>query len=193
MNIIELLNEDEKKQLIVKSYRKNQIIFEENQQCDYVGFVLDGNVKIMSYSSRGNEILYSSIDKDGMFGNNLIFSINPFYKGHVICNIDCKIAFLNKQQLIKIMQNNQLFLQAYLQYDADLFKDLNNKLKILSLNSALERLYYYLLINKGKIKIESIASLALKLSITRECLSRLIHKLEKEKIIIFKNNEIILN
>ena len=61
-----------------------------------------------------------------------------------------------------------------------MLKSLNAKIKLLSFSLAEERLNYYLLMHNGVINYKYITSLADQLNLTREVLSRLLSKLEKE-------------
>ena len=56
-------------------------------------------------------------------------------------------------------------------------------IKLLAIDSAKERLLFYLHVNKNIIEYDSITSLARKLFMQRETLSRLLSQLEKENII----------
>ena len=191
-NIIELLTKEEKTKVVIQKYKKNSLLFEEDEICTSIGVVLSGEVEITSYSFVGKEIVFNKIEPFGIFGNNLIFSSDPKYRGNVIATSDCVIALINKENLLYLLQHNRSFLEEYLKMHADFSKTLNSKIKLLSFNKAEERLDYYLYINYGKVKYKSITSLARELSLTREATSRLIstlsseHKIEIKNHIIFK-------
>ena len=191
MEIFNCLTKEEKKLGNLVKVNKNQIVFHEDDECEYLAIVLSGTINITSYTLSGQEIIYNTIEKNGMFGNNLLFSKNPYYRGHVIAKTDAEIFLINKQNLIKILQNNTCFLQEYLSKQADFSKSLNSQIKLLSFDSAEEKLLYYLK-DKQVVEFTSISSLAKTLFLTRETLSRLISKLVKEKRIIRKGNIIEL-
>ena len=191
MEIFNCLTKEEKKLGNLVKVNKNQIVFHEDDECEYLAIVLSGTINITSYTLSGQEIIYNTIKRNGMFGNNLLFSKNPYYRGHVITKTDAEIFLINKQNLIKILQNNTCFLQEYLSKQADFSKSLNSQIKLLSFDSAEEKLLYYLK-EKQVVEFTSISSLAKTLFLTRETLSRLISKLVKEKRIIRKGNIIEL-
>ena len=191
MEIFNCLTKEEQKLGNLVKVNKNQIIFREEEECEYIAIVLSGEINITSYTLSGQEITYNVIKKNGMFGNNLLFSAKPYYRGHVIAKVDSEIFLINKQNLIKILQNNICFLQEYLSKQADFSKSLNSQIKLLSFDSAEEKLLYYLK-EKQIVEFTSISSLAKTLFLTRETLSRLISKLVKEKRIIRKGNIIEL-
>ena len=90
-----------------------------------------------------------------------------------------------------LLGTNQDFLEEYLLYQAENSKLLNLKIKLLTFNNIEERFIYYLQINNSKIKYKTITDLAKTIFVSREALSRLIHKLEKENIIYIKDKTIV--
>ena len=184
MNIIALLNEKEKERLIFKELRKGETLFYENDRCGEIGIVKYGKLLITSYPENGNPIIYNRLKEDDMFGNNLLFSSQPFYKGDVIAESDSGIILIKKDVLIGFLEENTDFLLAYLQIQADSGKRLHSRIRLLSIDSAQERFITYLRENGNKITYSSVSDLADDLFIRRETLSRLLSKLIKNKVVI---------
>ena len=182
-NILSYLSKEEQKLLVVKTFRKNEIIFNEGEICNSIAILVDGRVEIISYSFSGKEVIFNVVEKNQIFGNNLLFSSDPTYKGNVMAVVKSTIVFINKENLISLLSNNESFLKEYLKIQSDFGKHLNAQIKLFSIDSALERFKYYLFINKGEINFKSITSLANELNLKRETLSRLISRLEKENVI----------
>ena len=174
-----LLKEEEKNKGKTIKIKKDEILYHEEEKCEYVGFVLDGLLEIKSYSLSGNEIIYNKINKGEMFGNNLILSSSPFYKGNVIAVKDSEIFLLDENSLLDVLQNNESFLESFLRYESDLSKKMNSKIKILSFSSLEERFLYFLKEN-NPLRIDSVTQLAKELNSSREALSRLLSSLEKQ-------------
>ena len=184
MNIIALLNEKEKERLIYKELRKGETLFYENDRCGEIGIVKYGKLLITSYPENGNPIIYNRLKEDDMFGNNLLFSSQPFYKGDVIAESDSGIILIKKDVLIGFLEENTDFLLAYLQIQADSGKRLHSRIRLLSIDSAQERFITYLRENGNRITFNSVSDLADDLFIRRETLSRLLSKLIKNKVVI---------
>ncbi|MBR3005710.1 MAG: Crp/Fnr family transcriptional regulator [Erysipelotrichaceae bacterium] len=184
MNIIALLNEKEKERLIYKELRKGETLFYENDCCGEIGIVKYGKLLITSYPENGNPIIYNRLKEDDMFGKNLLFSSQPFYKGDVIAESDSGIILIKKDVLIGFLEENTDFLLAYLQIQADSGKRLHSRIRLLSIDSAQERFITYLRENGNKITYSSVSDLADDLFIRRETLSRLLSKLIKNKVVI---------
>ena len=191
MYLIETLTKEEMKLCQKVSFAKGKILFHEDDECQYIGIVISGIIQIVSYTLSGQEIIYNVINENEMFGNNLIFSEKPFYKGHVIAKTDGELLLITKDNLIKILQSNIEFMKVYLNFQAEFSKKLNATIKLLSLTSAEERLMYYLKEN-NPISYGSITSLAATLYMSRETLSRLVSRLIKEGKIIQKRKKIHL-
>ena len=190
MNIIELLTEKEKRHIKYINLKKSQTLFFENDLCLDIGIMISGEVTIKSYLNDGKEIIYNILKKGDIFGNNLIFSSNPYYKGNIIASTDCEIGLISKEDLLYIFNKNETFLKEYLKIQSNFSKSLNNRIKLLSIDSAKERLLFYLHENKNEINFDSITSLAAELYLSRESLSRTISKLKKDRYII-KDKKII--
>ena len=192
MNITELLTEKEKACLIYKDLKKDEVLFHENDVCEYVGIIMKGRVFIISYLSDGKEIIYNTLEKDQLFGNNLIFSSVPYYKGDIIAQSDSLIALIGKDDLLKILQNNKNFLKEYLKIQSDSSKILNDRIRLLSISSAEERFLYFMHENRNRVSYDSIEQLARQMYLTRETLTRLLRRLESNNSIIRENKVIIL-
>lgn len=190
MNIIETLNIEERKQITIKNLEKDAILYRENDKCETVGIVIKGKVSIVTYLYNGNEVIYNVLGENEIFGNNLIFSSEPYYRGSIIADEDSKIALINKDVLIKLLKTNDNFMFEYLRQQSNFGKTLNNRIKLLSIDSAEERFYFYIHQYKNKISYTSVSNLAKLLYMKRETLSRLLSKLEKQKKIKRTKNTI---
>ena len=187
---IALLNVLSKKEhQLVKGYQiaKGNIIFHEGDACESIGIIISGKVDIVSYSFQGREMLINSLKAGELFGNNLIFSSTPIYKGDVIAKEKAVIAFISKEDLITLLQNNKEFLELYLQAQSDKAKLLTARIQLLSFPNAEERLFYYASKNHNVIEYKNVTTLAATIGVQRETLSRLLtslierHLIKKEK------------
>ena len=185
--LLQVLSKKEHK--LVNGYQvtKNSIIAHEGDVCENIGVIVSGKVDIVSYAFKGKEMLLNSLKAGDIFGNNLIFSSDPIYRGDVIAKEKCVIAFINKENLIFLLQNNQDFLKLYLQAQSDFGKSLNARIQLLSFTNAEERLIYYASKNDNVIIFKNVTALAAQIGIQRETLSRLLtslvnrHLIKKEK------------
>ena len=183
-DLLKTLTSEQLKEVKIVNLQKEEILFGEGDLCECVGIVIEGEIEITSYSYTGNEIIFNRLMPGMVFGNNLVFSSDPHYKGSVIAKKPAKVGLIYIKSLISILKSNDEFIILYLQYQSDTAKQLNAKIKLLSLPGAEERFLYYLHTKSGQIEYQSITHLAATLSLQRETLSRLITKLIKNKRIV---------
>lgn len=181
--LLNVLNKKEHKLVNGYQVNKNSVIHHEGDFCESVGIVVSGKIDIVSYAFKGKEILLNSLKSGDIFGNNLIFSSDPFYRGDVIAKEKCVIAFINKDNLAYLLQNNKDFLELYLQAQSDFGKSLNARIQLLSFTNAEERLFYYASKNNNIITFKNVTALAATIGIQRETLSRLLTSLVKRHLI----------
>ncbi len=190
-NILQTLTKDEQKLLEVKTLNKGAFLFREGQLCTQIAIVVSGQVKISSINYSGSEVVFNVLENGEMFGNNLIFSDNPIYKGDVVALKDSIVVLIKKENLENILQSNKEFLLTYLNIQSNFGKKLNSTIKMLSFTSAEERFKFYLRENKGEISYHTVTELADILHLKRETLSRVLTKLEKENVIKRSPHQII--
>ena len=187
---IALLNVLSKKEhQMVKGYQiaKGNVIHHEGDVCESIGIIISGKIDIVSYSFQGKELLINSLKSGDIFGNNLLFSSSPIYRGDVIAKEKSVVAFINKENLVYLLQNNREFLDLYLNIQSDFGKSLNARIQLLSFPNAEERLFYYASKNNGVITFKNVTTLAATIGVQRETLSRLLtnlierHLIKKEK------------
>ena len=190
--IIDLLTNEEKKKVKFIRFKEGETLFYENDACNNLGIVTQGELKISSFTFEGNEIIYNRLLVGSIFGNNLLFSSDNKYRGDVKATKSGMAALISKDNLVSILMNNEKFLLAYLSIHSEFTKSLNTKIKLLTFLNAKERFLYYLFINNNHIKYQSVTSLAKSLYLSREATSRLISSLVDEGKIIKRNHEIIM-
>ena len=184
MNIIEKLNSGERKLLRERKLSRGETLFYEDERCECIGIIVSGSVQIVSFLPDGKQIIYNSLREGEIFGNNLVFSSEPFYKGNIIATQETTVDLLEKDDLLKILEGNKDFMVEYLKIQSNFSKELNNRIKLLSLDSAEERFLYYMHTHRNQITFRSVSDLAGQLYLERETLSRLLSRFEKEKRII---------
>ena len=178
----------------VKTYEKNDLIFNEGDKCNYVCIVTNGAVKISTTSSLYNEFIISTIKSGESFGENLIFSERPFYLGDIIATKKTSILFLSKKEYLKYVSEN---LEEFLQENSKRYLLLQQRTKILLQKSIREKLLFYLIskynsTNSLDIKITSKEELAKYLNIERPSLSRELIKLKEEGLIDYDRHFIYI-
>ena len=154
--------------------------------------IIKGTVRISSFSFEGKEIIYNTLKKDGVFGNNLLFSSEPYFKGNVYALEESTVVLIEKDILLAILSENRLFFEKYMQKQADFTKELNSRIRLLSIPSVRERVLFYLHSSSTHSVTTSVSALAEELNLSREALSRTLSDLRKEGLIQMENKTIYL-
>lgn len=174
-----------------KVFPKGNVLFYEGEECHYIGLVKSGLIRILSYSSKGTEIVYNEIKPNDFFGVHLVFGSGNKYKGNVVATEESEIFLIKKHDFQKLMQN-PVFFEEYMKLESSFVKSLNHHIKLLSLQSAEERFLFFLQSNGGKITFKNVTELAKNVHLERETLSRLLTTLEKRHLIRRLSHQIIL-
>ena len=190
--ILDLLKNVEQDLYSTVSLHKEETLFREGDLCEEIGIITQGEIAIISYLEDGSEIIYNRLGRGGIFGNNLVFSTEPYYKGNIIAQTDTSITLIKKQDLLHLLETNKEFMLEYMKILSDQGKQLNTRIRLLSMSSAEEKLFYYMHEHKRRITVSSISDLARDLFLTRETLSRLLSRLSEEKRILRDGKDIRL-
>ena len=192
MKLIDTIHDSERVLLRQRIYQKGDFIARENDRCEGIFIINKGKVKISSYSLGGKEIIYNMLSQDDVFGNNLVFSSSPYYRGNVIAETEVSLSYIYNKDIEHLFQTNLDFVRCYLQIQSDFGKTLNAKLKLLSFPLAEERIFFLLESSNGEIEYNTMTDLASLLFLTREVTSRTVHRLAKENKIILGKHKISL-
>lgn len=185
-----LLTKEEIKKCKKLHLKKGEILFKENEKCDSVFLLLEGEILISSSDIDGNEEIYNYLKSGDMIANILVFAKNNTFLGDAIAQKNTTILQIKKDILLEILKNNNLFLDWFLSYNSNETMESKIKTKLLSKRSIKDRIIYYLTINGGIID-ESVTSISKKIMINRVCVSRIISDLERQNIIKRKGKTII--
>lgn len=195
-NLINTLTIDDLSKVNIIEFYKGQILFKKDQICEEIVIITTGEIQMVNFDINGNEQIFNYLYSPSIFGNNLVFSSSNKYLSNIIATKKGKGYIIKKDNLLKIMRKNEDFLQIYLKILADKTIDITQKMKILSIQNAKDRLISYLafsLKDKEFIKIVSVTNLAKEICLTRETTSRLLYSLVDEGIITFTNKCIKIN
>lgn len=182
----------------IKTYSKGEIIANEDDECRSLSLLLSGTVEIQRLYSNGKYIVLSRLFEGDVFGEALVFSKARTYPATVIALSECKVIFINKNDVLKICSNEEKILENFVSLLSDKVFILNSKIKSISfksirqkvinyiLNEAKEQKSNYIILKNTK---EEIASL---LGIPRPSLSRELINLRDMNYIEFNRKKITI-
>ncbi len=173
----------------IKTYKKNSVIYFQNEKCVTFDIVLKGIVSVQSTDEKGNYISISDFTIGSELGGNLLFSHKNFYPMMVLAKTEVTLIHLKKDLVLSLCQSNTTFLSKFLHSISDKTLILTDKIKTLSLKSIrqciIDFLMYESYVQKSNIiKLEvTKKDLAEKFGVQRSSLSRELNKLRKDGLI----------
>jgi len=173
----------------IKTYKKNSVIYFQNEKCVTFDIVLKGIVSVQSTDEKGNYISISDFTIGSELGGNLLFSHKNFYPMMVLAKTEVTLIHLKKDLVLSLCQSNTTFLSKFLHSISDKTLILTDKIKTLSLKSIrqciIDFLMYESYVQKSNIiKLEvTKKDLAEKFGVQRSSLSREINKMRKDGLI----------
>ena len=179
-----------------KIYKRGEVIFNEGEVCERIGFIEYGHVSISTISYANNEYEIKSLKDNSFFGAFVLFSASPYYLGSAVAKVNTKVIFFSKDNLLKAFKDEN-FLINYLKLTTKESLQTQQKIKILSQSSIKEKILFLLNENKNRnntniYKIKSKESLAKLINCPRPSLSRVLIELRNENIIDFNRYYITL-
>lgn len=184
----------------IKSYKKGEIIANEEDECNSLGFVLDGTVEIQRIYLSGKQIVLKRLGNGDVFGEALVFSKKSKYPSTVIAFSECSILYISKADILKLCTSDERVLGNFMSALSNKIFALNSKIKTIAFKSIKHKVINYILeqakMQKSKvIKLkDSKEEIASSLGVPRPSLSRELMNLRDLNFIEFDRNIIkILN
>ena len=151
----------------IKEYKKNSVIYFQNEKCITLDIVLKGVVSIEGIDDKGNYVAISDFSTGNLIGGNLVFSHKNFYPMIVLARTDVTILHLKRDLVLKLCQNNYNFLINFLASLSDKTLILADRIKTLSFKSLRKSIIDFLIYESYSQK-----STKIKLKLTKKKLSR---------------------
>jgi len=177
-------------------YSRNQIIFNEQDRCEGIYIIIQGEVSIRTYNFYEQEYTITTLLEKASFGESLLFSHHPYYLGTIIANKATTLLYISKVELLQLF-NEPSFVAHFLLILSE--KNLENqfKIKILLQKQIKEKILFYLSekqkqLHSPIIPIPSKEYLAKFLNVPRPSLSRALIQMRAEKLIDFNRKTIFL-
>ena len=162
----------------IKNYSKGEIIANEDDECRSLALILTGTIEIQRLYSNGKYIVLSRLVEGDVFGEALVFSKAKTYPATVIALSECKVLFINKDDVLKICSYEEKILENFISLLSDKVFILNSKIKSISFKSLRQKVINYILNEVKEQKSNSIIlkntkeEIASLLGIPRPSLSR---------------------
>ena len=140
----------------IVSYKKGEVIFQEEEICSAIGLIIDGTINIERIYPNGKSIVMSKFKDGDVFGEALLFSKVNKYPATVIALSDCKVLYLTKNEIIKLFSVENKLMENFMMLLSEKIIILNNKIRSISLKSVRQKVVDYILCEYMNEKNEEI-------------------------------------
>ncbi|MCK5638207.1 MAG: Crp/Fnr family transcriptional regulator [Flavobacteriaceae bacterium] len=169
----------------LNNFDKNTVLLKENSYIKVIPLLINGLIKIYKEEENGNEVLLYYIKP----GETCIVSVMAGEKDEKasvkgVVEENCKVILIPKDKLFNLRKNHPIWnLFIYEQFN-DKFYEVIDMVKVLTFSNKEKRLLDFLIkksnLNETKTVNKSHQEIANELGSSREVISRLLKKLEKE-------------
>ncbi len=172
---------------------RGEQLFAKDDPVNGFYFLLEGKVKLAFLSSRGNEKIVEIINSGQSFGESMVLANHPWpYYAQSIRR--SRLLFIEREVFLDLLDREKVLQQHLLGDMSQRICELFSQMEALCLQSSRERVVGYLLREIEQAQAQgrddrlvelpdTKANTASLLNLTPETFSRIIHNLEREKII----------
>jgi CRP/FNR family transcriptional regulator len=190
--------------IVIRQYKKNEIILHENDTNNFMYLILSGRVKAVQTTEDGREII-RAIHKTGESFGELSLIDCKSTAAEVITMESTTAAIISKLNFFSILYSHKKVLDNLLMMFCNRLRDTMDKLEMTNFKSAYQRIITLLqqLSNDYGEQVTEGILLNIKLThqnladmsgLTRETVTRVLNRLKKDgEITIQKNKSIYLN
>jgi CRP-like cAMP-binding protein len=187
---------------VQKAYRKNQVIFREEETGGYMYIVVAGKVKVTKSTTDGKESLLA-IHQTGDFFGEMSLIDGQTTSATVSAMEDCKILSINKPDFQHLLMKNEKIVQQIIQVLCARLRSVLTLIQTLSYDSADTRIRVGIHQLAKKHGLPDARGILINLKITheelaemvgtsRETVTRTLTKLQKNGIVKMDQRRIIL-
>lgn len=186
----------------VKSYRKNQIIFLEEETGNYMYIVMAGKVKVTKATATGKETILA-IHQAGDFFGEMALLDGKTSPATVSAMEDCRIATIFHNDFQRLLMSNEKVVRQIIQVLCSRLRQVWAQVQQLSYSSADDRIRAGILQLSRKHGVQDARGIIIDLKIThqelaefvgtsRETVTRTLARLQKKGVLQLENRRIIL-
>ena len=177
----------------IHNYKKNSVIIAERDACKGLFIISDGKIKISHYDDEMNEAILAILNESDIFGemsllDGLLSSIT------VTAMEDSEIFLIKRHKFLQLINRNYEVAYSLLQEMTKRLRDLNVKIKSLSMKDSEGKIATVLIqladetgkTIRGKVEIEKLPcqyELASMAGTSRETISRTLHLLANKGLV----------
>ena len=205
INILKKIEDDIIKKIsdigILKSYKKDELLFVEGEELDKIYLICEGRVLVSKYSQDGDEKIIYILQREEFINEMSLDNRKTSSSVRVI--EDCKLLSFNNKDIMELMKAdfnfNLLIINSLSNKLRKSFRQIRN-LGLKKLNSRIASKLWKLCRDYGENNMDGIeikmnitqTQLASMVGTSRECIGRFFKQLDKEAVLKYKNQRIVI-
>ncbi len=190
--------------LRIRKFRKNDTILYEKDTSEYMYIILEGKVKVVQMTREGKEILLA-IHESGEFFGELSLIDGKTSPATIIAAEECTVCIISKKDFFFLINHEKKILENLLLILCSRFRESWEKIQLLNLKNAAQRIkiLFFILAGKYGDRSERGVRLNIKLThqelanmsgMTREAVTRVLQRWQEEgEIRVLKDKTIYLS
>ncbi len=189
--------------MVIRRFQKNEIIFHEEDTNKFMYIILHGKVKAMQSTQDGKEIILATHNSGDFFGEMSLID-GKTAPATVMAMEDSLTVIISKQDFYSLVFDQKKVFEKLLQILCSRLRESWGRIEMLNLNNASQRLkmLFIMLSEKYGEKENDKMVLNIKLThqhiaemagLTRETVTRIVDKWQRDGDIILKNRLISLS
>lgn len=188
----------QKRNLSIDFHSRGTTIYNQNEPCDTLDFVISGSLISYHLSINGSETVMFEFRKNSMIGANILFGDNNIYPLNIYCLENSNILRIKKEAVIEFLHNHE-FVMNYIKSLSENSIGMNQKIAMFSKRTLRENIIIYLkeqsVTQKSKNIFLPISKKELSdyLGVQRPSLFRELKKMKDERLISIENHNITIN
>lgn len=186
----------------INTYKKDELIFAEDDEASFVGIILSGEIQTQKNDYNGNINIISKLFSTNLIAAVASYSVEKRLPFDVVAVCDSTVLYLNNENLIhqccKACVFHTNIISNMLRIIAEKNIELSNKINILTKRTIREKILSFLYSQSKKAKGKNFSinlsrrQMAEFLSVNRSALSRELSNLQNEGILNFSDNHFSL-
>jgi CRP-like cAMP-binding protein len=183
----------------IKKFSKGSLIYTSGEKVEKLMILIEGEVITEMVDFNGKILEVERMKSPDILASALLFSKDNFLPVDVLAVKDVAILYIEKEDLIRLFQSNNVLLLSFLEDIGEKFQFVTAKLRVNSFHTIREKITMYLLNlynqqNKSNeltipLTLEELANL---FGVTRPSLSRVFSQMQKEGLFVKRGNKIFL-
>ena len=172
------------------AFKKDTVLYSPSSTEKCIGVLLQGEARVEK-----DFLTVSVLKAGGLFGAVTLYNAAEHFVNTVVAKTDCKVVFLQKAGIDRLLETTPAFAQAYIGYLSKRIYFLNEKIEAYTAPNGEEKLLHYLksICNAdGVIERVCVTELARQINVSRAGIYRALEQLSARGKLLYGDKKITI-